>query len=233
MNQRTFLYQLQLLDVVIDRHNIRLNEIQKIMNSNAKINSLNQSIGNIEKDLRQLNNSLSKISDEAAIIQNKISSSEKSLYDGSVKNPKELQGITSEIESLKKRLAALDEDQFDFLIQIETIENELSLKIENRNQLEQEKSEQNLAFQSEIAIIQKDISRIEIEKKPILSQIEDQYIQTYLELRNTKNKIAVSLITENACSMCGNSLPPMEIQKARSSMDDVFCSVCKRFLYSG
>lgn len=233
MNQRTFLYQLQLLDVEMDKHHHRLAEIQKNMNSNAEINSINQLITKIENELRLLNNSLRKISGEADSVQSKISHSEKSLYDGSVKNPKELQDINAEIESLKKRLSTLDEEQFELLIQIEQIENDLSTKINNRNDLEEEKSKQNEAFLKEIELIQKDINRLEVEKKPVLNQIEDFYLQTYTGLRKSKNKIAVSLISDNACSMCGNSLPPMEIQKAKSSMDDVFCSVCKRFLVSG
>lgn len=233
MNQRTFLYQLQIIDTEIDKFRLRLAEIQKVMNFNDDIKAINIRIEQTEGNLKKLNHSLKKISDEAQTIQNKISSSEKSLYDGSVKNPKELQSITAEIGSLKKRFSTLDEEQFEFLMQIDVEEEELAQQNSELSSLQQSKAVQNQQFQTEIHQIEKEISRLEIEKKPILSQIDEDYLRIYQNLRKTKNKIAVSLIVDNACSMCGNSLPPMEVQRARSSTDDVFCPVCKRILYSG
>lgn len=233
MNQRTFLYQLQIIDTEIDKFRLRLAEIQKVMNFNDDIKAINIRIEQTEGNLKKLNHSLKKISEETQTIQNKISTSEKSLYDGSVKNPKELQSITAEIESLKKRYSTLDEEQFELLIQIEELEEQLAQQNSELSSLQQSKAVQNQQFQTEIRQIEKEISRLEIEKKPILSQIDEDYLRIYQNLRKTKNKIAVSLIVDNACSMCGNSLPPMEVQRARSSTDDVFCPVCKRILYSG
>jgi predicted nucleic acid-binding Zn-ribbon protein len=233
MNQRTFLYQLQIIDTEIDKFRLRLAEIQKVMNFDDDIKAINIRIAQTEGNLKKLNHSLKKISDETQTIQNKISTSEKSLYDGSIKNPKELQSITAEIESLKKRYSNLDEEQFELLIQIEELEEQLAQQNSELSSLQQSKAVQNQQFQTEIRQIEKEISRLEIEKKPILSQIDEDYLCIYQNLRKTKNKIAVSLIVDNACSMCGNSLPPMEVQRARSSTDDVFCPVCKRILYSG
>lgn len=233
MNQRTFLYQLQIIDTEIDKFRLRLSEIQKVMNFDDDIKAINIRIAQTEGNLKKLNHSLKKISEETQTIQNKISTSEKSLYDGSVKNPKELQSITAEIESLQKRYSTLDEEQFELLIQIEELEEQLAQQNSELSSLQQSKAVQNQQFQTEIRQIEKEISRLEIEKKPILSQIDEDYLCIYQNLRKTKNKIAVSLIVDNACSMCGNSLPPMEVQRARSSTDDVFCPVCKRILYSG
>jgi len=233
MNQRTFLYQPQIIDTEIDKFRLRLAEIQKVMNFDDDIKAINIRIAQTEGNLKKLNHSLKKISEETQTIQNKISTSEKSLYDGSVKNPKELQSITAETESLKKRYSTLDEEQFELLIQIEEVEEQLAQQNSELSSLQQSKAVQNQQFQTEIRQIEKDISRLEIEKKPILSQIDEDYLRIYQNLRKTKNKIAVSLIVDNACSMCGNSLPPMEVQRARSSTDDVFCPVCKRILYSG
>jgi predicted nucleic acid-binding Zn-ribbon protein len=230
MNQRTFLYQLQAIDTDIDKLNQRLNDIHKILEFNEDIIAVKHRIELLDLQLRNQNHSLKKISDEAQFIQSKISTSEQSLYDGSIKNPKELQGVNAEIESLKKRLSTLDEEQFEYLIQIETLEEELLIHNNELNKLEQSKSQQKTKFQSEIEEIHKEINRLNIEKKPVLTQIDEEFLKIYTNLRKTKNKIAVSKIVDNACSMCGNSLPPMEVQKARGPIDDVFCSVCKRFL---
>lgn len=233
MNQRTFLYQLQLIDNEIDKHNKQLNEIQKILNFNQDVIALQQDLDLLETEKKGKNQILKKFSDEATIIQNKISSSEQSLYDGSVKNPKELQSINLEIDSLRKRLVTLDEEQLDYLYQIEELDEKIDLKKAELSNLEQTKLDQRNNFQLKIEHIQKENNRLDIEKKTIINQIEDNFLEKYKLLRKTKNGVAVSLIVDNACALCGNSLPPMEVQKAKSSEDDVNCSVCKRFLFTG
>lgn len=233
MNQRTFLYQLQLIDNEIDKHNKQLNEIQKILNFNQDVKALQQDLDLLETEKKGKNQILKKFSDEASLIQNKISSSEQSLYDGSVKNPKELQSINLEIDSLRKRIVTLDEEQLDYLFQIEELDEKIAIKKAELSNLEQIKLDQRNNFQLKVEFIQKENNRLDIEKKTIINQIEDDFLEKYNLLRKTKNGIAVSLIIDNACALCGNSLPPMEVQKAKSSVDDVNCSVCKRFLFTG
>ncbi|HSM24670.1 MAG TPA: hypothetical protein VK856_07405, partial [Anaerolineaceae bacterium] len=111
MNQRTFLYQLQIIDNEIDKHKKKLIEIQKILNFNQDVAILQQDLDRLEMEKKGKNQILKKFSDEAELIQSKKSNSERSLYDGSVKNPKELQSINLEIDSLKKRITTLDEEQ--------------------------------------------------------------------------------------------------------------------------
>lgn len=219
-----------MIDTDIDKLHQRLNDIQKILEFNEDVLAVKHKIEQLESNLRNQNHSLKKISDEAQTIQTKISSSEKSLYDGSIKNPKELQSVNAEIDSLKKRLSTLDEEQFEFLILIETLEEKLEEQKKKLDDLEQNKSQQKTQFQSEMEEIQKEINRLNVEKKPILSQIHEEFLRIYTNLRKSKNKIAVSQIVDDACSMCGNSLPPMEVQRARGPIDDIFCPVCKRFL---
>lgn len=233
MNQRTFLYQLQIIDNEIDKRKKKLIEIQKILNFNQDVAALQHDLDGLETDKKGKNQILKKFSDEAEIIQNKISNSERSLYDGTVKNPKELQSINLEIDSLRKRIASLDEEQLDYLYQIEELDEKIEAKRAALNSLEQTKRNQKDNFQIEIDQIQKENNRLDIEKKPILGQINDNFLEKYNLLRKTKNGIAISLIMDNACSMCGNGLPPMEVQKAKSSVDDINCSVCKRFLFPG
>ncbi len=233
MNQRTFLYQLQLLDLELDKNEKRLAEIQDIISNSDEIKEIEQIVAKIEAEKKTWQTKLNKISDEAHIIQEKIKNSEKSLYDGSIKNPKQLQDVNIEIDSLKKRLLVLDEQQLEIMFSIEELENQLSDHENNLSVLKKEKSAETKILLNEVAEIEKSNKKITIEKDPILNQIEDEFLTTYKKLRKSKNKIAVSLVVDNACSMCGNGILPMEVQKARSSIDEVFCSVCKRFLYSG
>ncbi len=233
MNQRTFLYQLQLLDLELDKNEKRLSEINEIISYSEDVKKIELIISEIESEKKKQQTKLNKIADEAHTIQEKIKNGEKSLYDGSIKNPKELQDVNIEIDSLKKRLSVLDEQQLEIMFAIEELDNQIDVHQQSLEILKKEKSSKKVNLLNEADEIEKSNRKITIEKNPILTQIEDEFLNIYEKLRKSKNKIAVSLIIDNACSMCGNGLPPMEVQKARSSSDEIFCSVCKRFLYCG
>lgn len=233
MNQRTFLYQLQLLDLELDKNEKRLSEITGIISYSEDVKIIEQATSELESEKKTWQQKLNKISGEAQIIQEKIKKSEQSLYDGTIKNPKELQNVNTEIDSLKKRLSILDEQQLEIMFSVEELEDQISIKKQSLDSLTKEKNAQKEVLLREIEEIEKSINKITIEKDPILSQIEDEYLHSYEKLRKSKNKIAVSIIVDNACSMCGNGLPPMEVQKAKSNADEIFCPVCKRFLFCG
>lgn len=233
MNQRTFLYQLQLLDLELDKNEKRLMEIREIISNIDEIKEIEQIVSEIESEKKTWQTKLNKISDEAQVIQEKIKNSERSLYDGSIKNPKALQDVNIEINSLKKRLLVLDEQQLEIMFSVEELENQIAGHTKTLSVLKKEKSDQNKFLLNEIEEIEKSNKKITIEKNPILNQIEDEFLRTYQKLRISKNRIAISLVVDNSCSMCGNGILPMEVQKARSSFDEVFCAICKRFLYCG
>jgi predicted nucleic acid-binding Zn-ribbon protein len=233
MNQRTFLYQLQLLDLELDKNEKRLSEIQRIISYFDDINKIEQTISLIESEKKTWQQKLNKISGEAQSVQEKTKKSEQSLYDGTIKNPKELQSVNIEIDSLKKRLSVLDEQQLEIMFSIEDLDDQISNKKLSMESLIKEKNAQKEVLMREIEDIEKSNNKLAIEKTPILTQIEEEFLRTYENLRKSKNKIAISLIVDNACSMCGNGLPPMEVQRAKSSADEIFCPVCKRFLYCG
>ncbi|MBE0687866.1 MAG: hypothetical protein IH585_17875 [Anaerolineaceae bacterium] len=233
MNQRTFLYQLQLLDLELDKNEKRLSEIRGIISYSDDVKKIEQTISEIEAEKKTWQQKLSKISGEAQIIQEKSHKSEQSLYDGSIKNPKELQNVNTEIDSLKKRLSVLDEQQLVIMFSIEELDDQISINKKSLKSLTKDKNAQKEVLMREIEEIEKSNNKLAIDKSPILTQIEDEFLRTYEKLRKSKNKIAVSLIVDNACSMCGNGLPPMEVQKAKSYTDEIFCPVCKRFLYCG
>jgi len=233
MNQRTFLYQLQLLDLELDKNEKRLLEIRGIISFSDDVNKIEQAAFILESEKKTWQQKLNKISGEAQIIQEKIKKSSQSLYDGTIKNPKELQNVNTEIDSLKKRSSVLDEQQLEIMFSIEELDDQISSNKQSLDSLTKEKNAQNEVLLKEIEEIEKSNHKLAIEKTPILTQIENEFLLTYEKLRKSKNKIAVSLIVDNACSMCGNGLPPMEVQKAKSYTDEIFCPVCKRFLYCG
>ena len=56
-------------------------------------------------------------------------------------------------------------------------------------------------------------------------------ISLYENLRKQKRGVAVSLVNDNACEICGTTLTPAQAQATRLSLQIQYCPTCGRILY--
>lgn len=233
MNQRLFLFQLQNVDSKIDAAQKRVLELELIISSDVEIATSQNQINIIKNQAYQKNQEIKSIEIDASILQKKIKASEESLYNGTIKNPKELQTVQVEIASLRNRLASLEENQLTILIEVEDLENSLVEKNLVHTQLVAQKNNSNSILISEISDLNRQLNNFFTEKNSILPQIDPAHLKKYEELRTTRNKIAVATVIDAACSACGNTFSPADIQKIRSPIDEFNCQICRRIMYNG
>ena len=233
MNQAFFLYQLQKADSLIDRIDRRLDEINKIISNDVRIKSQEKRILAAENSLEKAAKKLKKTEEEVKTLRIKQENCEENLYSGRIKNPKELQDLQNELKSIKKRILEIEEKQLEEMILVEEQEN--LLKTEN-SKLQITKagfiSSQSVLL-GEKTKIEKEKEQLISEKKANLTSILPESLEVYNKLRTQKNGLAVAIIEDKACSICGATLPPAEWQAARSPLKIVFCSSCGRILYAG
>ncbi len=98
--------------------------------------------------------------------------------------------------------------------------------------LQKEKVLHDKELNLEKELLLKNRSRLIVEREPVLDQINPDLIVKYEKLRKTKNRLAVTLVKDNACAACGSSLTPAELQMVKSSLDEFYCKICKRLVYS-
>jgi len=233
MNQRVFLFQLQLIDKKIDGVQKRISEIENPLSNDLEISSSINLINQLKEQLHQKKLELNSIEFESQTLQKKIKSSQDSLYDGSIKNSKELQSIQTEIISLKNRLSTLEDSHFQLLVEFEEIEINLNKKISSHENLLAEKDITNSQLLSENKELQQHIKTYLLERNTVIPQITASLLQIYENFRKSKNNIAISTIVDDSCSACGNTFSPAEIQKIKSSIDEFYCQICGRIVYFG
>jgi len=233
MSQRAFLYMLQKVDLQIDAVEDRISVIDEELSSQDEIVESKRQLSNLQLLLENKNKEIKKIEVKVSQIFSKMKISEARLYGGNIKNPKELEDIQIEILSLKKRATSIEEDQLELMIELDEIQTQTNEHNEKLSILINEKDIQNNQLILEKEELNKDLSRLLIEREPVVNQIKTDLIKNYEKLRKTKNRLAVALINEGTCSACGNSMTPAEIQTIKSSVDEFYCKICKRLLYFG
>jgi len=232
MSSPFHIYQLQKIDSRSDQIDRRMKEIQDLINSDEKSNALSNEIRTIESTLKNEKVHADQI--EKSIQQRKIKleQSNSVLYGGKVINPKELIDLQTEIESHKKAIVQMEDELLSSLDQMEKLK-----ELQKATQLQLEESQtdfdsfrKNLLTEKNAGL--KNLDRLKVERQVAITQISQEMLGIYENIRYKKKGIAVSLITEQSCSACGHELAPAEVQTARTSPGLSYCSSCGRILYS-
>jgi predicted nucleic acid-binding Zn-ribbon protein len=233
MSQRAFLYNLQTIDNQIDKILDRITSIDKKISFNQEIVDSEKELKSIQASLDTKKREIGETESQSNLLSKKLKQNNDAMYAGKIKNPKELQSVEEESASLQKRIKVFDDKIFELMLESETIENQLMTHTQKHQQrlATKEREDQNLLLERHS--VMEALEKLKIEKNPIEKQIKAELLQKYALLRETRNKLAVATVSEEACSACGNMITPAEIQKIKSPIDEYYCQICKRFLYHG
>jgi len=232
MNAAFHLYRQQKIDTQIQQLKSRVSDQETRLASDPALVQAEQNLRLANQKLQEARQRLSKAEDEVKNTRIKMELDESSLYGGRIHNPKELQDLQNEVAALKRLLSQKEDDQLNCMVALEDAEN-----IEKQSQAYLEKTKasslsSHAALAGELGQSKRAIEKLHEERLAVANQIPHEAQEIYERLRATKKGLAVSLIDDDTCSICGTSIRPEEIQAARSSSHLVFCAFCGRILYA-
>lgn len=206
MSQRTFLYQLQTIDREIDLINDRISAIDHTISGDKEIIRAKQTVEIAQKLFNTSKTGLVEIENQVSKHRKKIEQSETRLYSGNVTNPKELQDLQAEIKSIKNRIAALEDEQLEAMMELESSEAELNLAKKTQEEIIKNKEQNNSDLLIEKKDLEIDLEQYLKQRTTTTSLISPHLLEKYMKLRINRNKVAVALLEDNSCSACGNNL---------------------------
>lgn len=226
------LYRLQQVDSQIDGIQARQQWIRDTLQNDVKLQAATQACTAADNKYKEASRALKQTEAEVEKQRIKIEQTEASLYGGRVQNPKELQDLQKDIVSLKKYLETLEERELEAMVLAETAENELQAAKSALEHTQVNVNEQNRDLTKENESLDKDLERLEHERKAILSDLESPAVTTYDQIRKQRRGIAVTTISDSACAACGTTLTLSLQQSARSANQLFTCPTCGRILYA-
>jgi len=226
------LYRLQQVDSQIDQAQARLRTIHETLENDLTLRAAMDAFSAAEAFHKEASYALKECEAEVEKQSIKIKQSEASLYGGSVRNPKELQDLQMDVASLKKHLVTLEERELEAMMQIEDAEEKLQTAKVKLQSVKSNLKSQNIDLTNESDVLTKELERLESEHNAVNSNIDEKSIKIYNKLRQQKRGVAVSLMSEEACSACGTIFTASQQQNARSTSQLFYCPTCGRIIYS-
>ena len=148
-----------------------------------------------------------------------------------VRNNKEYDAITKEIDFAEETVKTLTK-------QFEDFENQMSIAKSEQEEYQNTLNELNETLKEhadELAVVSKETEDEELkynhEREKIVARLNKDIIGRYDKIRSGRGK-AVSTIRKQSCSGCGNRVPPQHIMEIRRNDKIYLCQHCGRIIVS-
>ena len=148
-----------------------------------------------------------------------------------VRNNKEYDAITKEIDFAEETIKTLSKQFEDFENQMSIAKSELEEFQGSLNELNESLKEKS----DELAVVSKETEEEELkynhEREKIVVRLNKDILGRYDKIRSGRGK-AVSTIRKQSCSGCGNRVPPQHIMEIRRNDKIYLCQHCGRIVVS-
>ncbi|MCL5428670.1 MAG: C4-type zinc ribbon domain-containing protein [Chloroflexi bacterium] len=227
------LFRLQQVDSQLDQVRSRLAEIGRLLADDEVVKQAQAALQEAQTAMEAAQKELVRAEEEVKSLQAKLKENQDTLYGGKVRNPKELQDLQLEAESLTRHLRSLEDTQLEKMVALEERQSAVRDTAEALEGTRAQRAVEHRALGSEQNKLASEAERLEEERSADLSSIAKEELKIYEGLRTTKGGLAVAKVQNKTCGACGAELSASLAQAARSPSELARCDNCKRILYAG
>lgn len=172
------------------------------------------------------------LEDEINQVTERAATHEANLYSGSVTNPRELQALQDDIEALKRRQRALEDDDLEIMEALEPLTADLAGIDEAAAALAASAAELRAAADAAAADIDAELAAVGAQRDEAVAAIDPAVVADYQTLRDQYGGIAIARLENGTCGGCHLTLSAMELDRIRRLAPDerAACEECGRLL---
>jgi uncharacterized protein len=227
------LLELQEHDLTIQRLEKELDELPEkraILTVRAKLADIEKLKARTDAALHAMGLAAKSVEDQIALVKQKMDAEQAKLVSGEVANPKELQAVSRELDSLRKRVDSLESDLLAEMQKRETGDAQAAKIEQALVEGRRREAEVTARFKEHGGEV---ISHIEAEKRAraaLVAIIGPDIVAGYETSRAAHHGLAVGVLSEGRCSACRIGLPSGKVQALLEGPDVGTCPGCGRIL---
>ena len=225
------LYDLQVIDLEIDEAERSLRLIESSLGESDELRSARESLDQASEWQGELRRRLRNLELDLEEVIEKRKTSEKSLYSGKVKSPKELSGLEQEVQLLKRRQVEVEDETLEVMSQLEAANERLEREKKRLERLEIRWGEEQAELKEKEATLSSRLSLLRERRESLQAAIAPEDLATYEDLRRRKGRQGVTLVQNGVCQGCGVAVSTSKVTKVLRGEELVHCANCERILY--
>lgn len=234
VEQQNLILQLQFFDDEIMQANTKLKslpEVEQLIHIDKRIATATEELTTVKAEADQISLELRRGEADVETVTDRIKKDEARLNSGTA-SAKELEQTQHEIESLKKRQAALEEIELEIMVRNEVVQERLKVLNTDLQSLELLKNEINgrlttATTEINLVILAKQKSRTEL-----VPSIEKPLLDLYEKIRASSNGVGAASLVGNKCNGCHLAINAVEMERIKGLAADELlrCEECRRIL---
>jgi predicted nucleic acid-binding Zn-ribbon protein len=225
------LFQLQQLDLELDRLTAELQSVQHALQGDNKLQRLRADCKAAQQQLQTALQAQKEAEWALEDANRHLKAQEQRLYDGNVRNAKELQSLQQEVQRLQAQQNRQEELVLEVIDTAESLQEIAKAKALALVQAEQKWQEECSSLKARRDQLESKQAELQTKRARKIADIKPELFERYDAMRRTKQGRAISKVEHNSCQWCRVILTPSELQRIRISAELQTCTNCGRILY--
>ena len=231
MNTSFTLFRLQAQDTLRMKMNARLKDIDRIIAADKEVSQANERLAEAQGINKSAESVLKELVAQVKEKKMKRELTQANLFSGKVRNPKELQDLQAESQALDRTIAKLEDEQLQAMMVLEETTRALRQAEGDLQKVMDRIASQNSLLIGEKHKIESEIPQVDAQRQALREQLDEATFTVYRNLFKSKSGRAIAEVNDDTCGACGVTVPPADIQAAKSPNVVAYCKNCGRILY--
>jgi predicted nucleic acid-binding Zn-ribbon protein len=151
---------------------------------------------------------------------------------GLVTNPKDLERMQHELESLERRISTLEDEELEVMARLEDAQRDLEALAAQVAEADEQLAALAAARDEKLAAIEADLAAAEADRAPAVEGLPADLLALYDRLRAQKGGVGAAELRQRRCTGCqlGIDTAELAVIKAAPSDEVIRCEECQRIL---
>ena len=154
------------------------------------------------------------------------------LDSGSIGDPKQLQSLQHELESLARRQSELEDVELEIMERVEGAQAAVTQLTRERDERSAERAVLAASVATQLGEIEEERRAVEDERAALAADLPGDLLTLYDRIRADHGGVGAARLYRGRCEGCHLDLPPTEIEAVRAAAPDAVlrCEECRRIL---
>ncbi|MCA9334388.1 MAG: hypothetical protein KDE53_38670 [Caldilineaceae bacterium] len=234
MTDMANLYELQKIDVMSLKVRRRLVQLKELLTESDELKRVQSQVEQLKAEQDKWRFEQQRNETELETLATKIEESNDMLMGGSIHNPKELESLQANIESLQRQRSTAETNSVEALYKSEELATQLSNAESKLAEMQESWSTNQTQLTEEDTKLKRAYLVLKKQREQVAERISEPLLQRYEQMRQRKGGVAVATVENDTCSACHVQLPTgvlsTVIDQGKTDKQ-ILCPTCGRLLF--
>ncbi|GAB3197006.1 C4-type zinc ribbon domain-containing protein [Nocardioides hungaricus] len=193
-------------------------------------------VENLARDARILVDDLAaeqgKVDQDVEAVKARRTRDRDRMDQGLITNPKDLERMQHELESLERRISSLEDDELEVMERLEEAQGELTRLEGMAAEADEQLATLATTRDERLASIDEQLAAVRARRGPAIDGLPADLLTLYDRLREQKGGVGAAELRARQCGGCRLSVDASELGRIRGLAEDevVRCEECQRIL---